>query len=378
MFGLEMDIRALLVATLLGLGLILANYFLRRFERPFLYYSQLHLFSVKKSTWREKLVKLPRYLLVLAWIFLALAYSDPHRFVPKTPSDEGNMEEQQIPTEGIAIYLVLDNSRSMGEEIEISTPSGRRKILPKMEILKEVTQEFVQGDQKKGLKGRSSDLIGLVTFARSAKILSPLTLDHETILQELQTLNTVKEEKELGTAIGYSIFKTANLIEATKHFGQDLVKNGTPAYEIKNSIIVLVTDGLQETHPEDYDNPLRSIDLIDAGAAAKEMGITLYIINIDPKINSAKFSDYRKLYKLLTEMTGGKFYYVDSTRDLEEIYTEIDQIEKSLLPSHTKQDKEKLPNLYKRVDYYKLFISLGLGTLFFALFLMTTILRRVP
>lgn len=372
------DTHALLITLGFGVVFFLAWLYLRRWHKPYLYYSRINYFSSDNVSIRQRLSLLPKFLQVLALILFLIAFTDPHGYKEKVEDGGNNTPPSRIPTEGIGIYLVLDNSRSMGEELEIPTPSGRRKKISKMQVLKEVTEQFVRGDPNQNLKGRPNDLLGIVAFARSAQILAPLTLDHRDIIRHLRALDINRDESQLGTAMGYSIYKTANLIRATRHFGQDTVKSGKPAYEIKNSVILLITDGFQETHPDDYTNPLRSMDLVDAVNEVKELGITLYLINIDPKITSEKYADHRKYFSLLTELTGGKFYYVDGSRDLHDIYSEIDQLEKSELPQHTKEDKQNLPHIYERVSYYKEFIFSGMVSLFISVILMTTLLRRVP
>lgn len=378
MFDIEVDIHALWIALGITVTLLIGWFVTRNWHRPFLFYSRLGYFVSDTKSFRQRIILLPKYLNGLAIALFLLAYIDPHYYVQKRSDDKDIRDPMRIPTEGIAIYLVLDNSRSMIEELELSTPSGRRKKIAKIDVLKDVTERFVRGDSGKNLKGRPNDLIGVVTFARSAQVLAPLTLDHRNIIEHLRSLGVNHDENQLGTAIGYAIFKTANLIKATQHFGQDIIRDGEPAYEIKNSVILLVTDGFQETNPDDYQNPLRSIDLVDAANFAKEYGITLYIVNIDPNITSEKYSDHRKYFELLTEVTGGKFYHVDTSKNLQDIYAEIDKLEKSELPEHTKDIKENLPHIYTRVSFYRPLIFLGLVCIFTSGALMSTVLRRFP
>jgi len=367
----------LTILTVLVVSLLVWSY-LRKWKKPHLFVSDISQFKLEKMTLRERLSNLPRILLLVTLTLFVIAYIDPHRYVLNGDADFDDVKKNSIPTEGIAIYLVLDNSLSMSEEISISTPSGRRKTISKMDILKDMTKQFVVGDKGVGLKGRKNDLIGIVSFARGAQVLSPLTLDHNAIVKELNKLDVNRDESQRGTALGYAIFKTANLIEATRHFNQDRQIKGDSAYEIKNSVIVLITDGFQETNPEDYANPLRSVDLIDAVEYAKGLGVRLYLINIDPKITSMKYSDHRKFFNLLTQTTGGNFFYVDSTHDLSKIYAEIDKLEKSDLADHTQDNMETLPHIYRRISYYKYLITAGMFSLFLFILLQTTVLKRVP
>jgi Ca-activated chloride channel family protein len=308
-----------------------------------------------------------------------LALIDPHyydlRDSDHPPRDSSG---DQTPVEGIAIYLLLDSSLSMEEPVNVTTEEGYRKNVTRLEMLKEVTKRFVEGDKTLGLKGRPNDLIGVVTFSRSAQVLTPLTLDHNVVLRELNGLKVNRDQSQLGTSLGYAIFKTANLIAATRNFGGEIVEKGKPSYDIKSSVILLVTDGFQETNPEDVNNHLRSIELPDAIEFAKEQGIRIYIVNIDPSISAEKYADHRKLFQLLTESTGGKFFFSEGSRNLSQIYAEIDRLEKSLLPAQSQSDKERMPHLYQRISLYPIFIAIGLLLLVCSVILETTFLRIYP
>ena len=89
-----------------------------------------------------------------------------------------------------------------------------------------MTHDFIVGNPETGLKGRPNDLIGLVTFARGAQVLSPLTLDDEAVIDQLKKLQVVTDEKQDATAIGYAVYKTVDLIAAAKHYAQELSEWG--------------------------------------------------------------------------------------------------------------------------------------------------------
>jgi Ca-activated chloride channel family protein len=341
-----------------------------RFEEPRLYYSSLDDFSLENL--RVKLAALPNILRVAALAFFVIAFIDPHYYAKREKQDHGLTPERKAPTEGIAIYLVLDQSGSMSQEVMIN-----RKNQVKIDLLKQVTKDFIVGNSKSQLKGRSNDLIGLIGFSRGAQVLAPLTLDHEDILNQLNHLHVVKDPKQDATAIGYAIYKTVDLIAATRHYAEELAGLGKPAYEIKNAIILLVTDGLQSPSPLDAGKRLRNIDLSEAGEFAKENHVKIYIVNVDPRIGGKDFAPQRHLMERVTAMTGGKFYMVNDTLGLPEIYSQIDKIEKSLIPVES-LPKYELPNLYMRVSLYGFFIVFGIVSLFIAILLDSYFLRRVP
>lgn len=349
-----------------------------RFQTPHLKFSSLSPFLESPGNFREVYANIPKQLVFFSLIACGIAFLDPHYFVKKDPQlkTDDSIQPVHIPSEGVAIYLVLDQSGSMAGELKT-----RRGTMTKMDLLKKVSKEFVAGDKQIGLSGRSQDMLGLLTFARGAQVLAPLTLDHQSIIDRLNTLSYISDLNLDGTAIGYAIYKTANLIAATRHYAQELEGEGKPAYTIKSSIMIVVTDGLQAPSPLDKDKELRNVELLDAAKFAKKQGIKVYIINVEPRIASQEFSAHRSLMKKVAELTGGKFYLVEERIDLATIYSEIDKLEKSALPVETHYmtpPKSMLPQLYRRVSFYPYLIAAAMFAVFAAVFLETVVFRRVP
>ena len=329
---------------------------------------------------KSRLATLPRSLYFLSLFFFLLAYIDPHLMVPRDQKMANLGSERMVPREGVAIYLVLDHSGSMAQKVKARSSTGKFEKITKLDLLKNVTRQFVEGDPSQGLRGRPSDMIGLVSFARGAEVLAPLTLDHKHILGQLEKIDFIQDRQKDGTAIGYALFKTVNLIAATRHYAEELIEKGKPSYEMKNSVIVLITDGFQDPNPLDKGKRLRNIELLDAGEFARDNDVKVYIVNVEPKISSDQYKPQRNVMKSIAEMSGGTFYLVDSTQGLEKIYQDIDQLEKSLLPEDllAKIPKSLLPNLYQRHSFYPFLIAIGLVALFLAVLLSTTVFRRLP
>ncbi len=342
---------------------MIARRFFRRYKPPYLFVSQLSAFISDKKSIREKFFKVPRLLLYSSLFIFIAALLDPHYYVQKK-DDENDPNKKKIPIEGIAIYLILDNSLSMSEQVTAIDSFGKQFAVTKIALLKQLTEKFIKGDPALNLRGRDNDRLGILTFSRTAQVISPLTLDHGSIIENLRKLDVQHDDDQRGSVPGYAIFKSANLIQATRRFGQNTDKDSDPSYTIKNSIIVLITDGFQEINPEDDANPLRTIDIIDGINYAKDLNIRVYMIDIDPKINLDQYADHRKLYSLLTQSTGGNFFYVDNTHDLGNIYAEIDRLEKS---TYIAPVPENMPHFYTRVSFYQQLI--GLGMILFLLFL---------
>lgn len=214
--------------------------------------------------------------------------------------------------------------------------------------------------------------------------MAPLTLDHQSILDQLAMFDIMRVKDQDGTAIGYAIFKTVNLIAATRNYAKDLMGKGKPAYEIKSSVILLVTDGLQDPNPLDNGKRWRQIDPLEAAQYAKDNNVRLYIVNVEPKLAAEEFSANRNQMKKAAELTGGRFYMVDSSANLTEIYASIDRLEKSKLPigqelmGKMQFNKDRLPNLYNRLSLYPYLIAFGLACLLLSVLIEATLLRRVP
>jgi Ca-activated chloride channel family protein len=315
-----------------------------------------------------------------------LAFIDLRFYAPNTENLKIAPEEN-LSTEGIAIYLVLDQSGSMTEKITTYVPGRGLESISKIDLVKYVTSLFIKGDAALNLPGRPNDLIGLVEFARTPQIVVPLTLDRKELLDKLAEFKPVTDPSEDGTAIGYAILKTARLIEATRNYARDLLGQGKPAYEIQNSIIILVTDGLQDPNPADKGSKWRQIDPREVAADLKEKGIRVYIVNVEPKFATETFAANRRQLQQAAELTGGQFYMVNSRgENLNSIYASIDAIEKSQLPleetlaEKLKQTlaKEQLPGLYHTYYTAPYFIAFALSCLFISLILESTWLRKVP
>lgn len=361
---LYLDPLALVLSLLLACAMIWGYRQKKSYPAPRYKFSYLQGWKVASLEWRSRLSPWPEKLLFTSLACMLAAFADPHF---RTELNPENVQTHLNPTEGIAIYFILDQSGSMAEDVQ-----NERQRIKKMDLLKQVTREFIKGDAQAGLKGRKNDLLGLVSFARGAHVLSPLTLNHASILKQLNELDVIQDRSQDGTSIGYAIYKTANLIAATRHYAQELASKGKPAYAIKSNVMILVTDGLQDPNPLDKGKRLRNIDLQEAAQFAKEQGIRLYAILIEPKLATKEYAPYRHLMQRITEMTGGKFFMASNTNNLPRIYKDIDALEKSALPEQNERA------LYRRLSMAPYLIALSLLCLFMAIFLKSAVLRISP
>lgn len=390
---------ALLVAGLIAIGLALFFLYKRKFRQiSALYFSDLSSFSKLAHSWKTRFIYLPIWLESIALLCLLIAIANPYFLIQKDqkqahnpsqsnskPTENYKREEIALPTEGIGIYFVLDNSGSMSEPIRLHHNSNKSQS--RLEVLKEVTKKFIKGDSRLGLEGRKDDLIGLVSFARVAQVIMPLTLDYSLVLKELSQLKTVNSRDQDGTAIGYAIYKTVNTIAATQYYAQELLEEGEePPYKLLNTVMVLVTDGIQNPNPLDERHHLRTMGLMDAAKVAKQKGIRLYIINVEPLLAHPQYNEERKMLEEAAVLTGGRFYLAASAESLKDFYADIDRIEKEQIANQKKMDAKVKEMVYREDDLYKYqtlsisyaLIWIGFILLMIAQFLNLTLLKRIP
>lgn len=261
-------------------------------------------------------------------------------------------------SQGIAIEMVVDRSSSMQAEL---THRGRR--MNRLDVALDLFREFVAG--------RPADLIGVVTFARYADTICPLTLDHDTLTGFLPTVRLVERESEDGTAIGDAVaLAAARLEKAEEALARQL---GTEReYDIQSKVIILLTDG--ENNAGDR-TPAEAADL------AAAWGVKIYAIGIggaSEGVIRTPFGTMRvpgrsqvdeEALRTLAETTGGVYRVAEDADSLEAIYHEIDQLETSEIEST------------RYTDYRELFPPFALAALALLgaeVLLGATLLRRIP
>ena len=303
---------------------------------------------------RQNLMALPLVIRVMALIALVIALARPQM----------GTEQVRDVSRGVAIEMVLDRSSSMGAELRYE---GRRMNI--LEMAKKVFQQFVEGNGEE-LGGRPADLIGMVTFARYADTVCPLTLAHDALLQFLPTVKLVERQNEDGTAIGDAVaLAAARLQKAEETLAR---QSGVESdYEIKSKIIILLTDGVNNAGE-------RTVQ--EAAELAKQWGIKIYAIGIGGEATSRHqtlFGTFNlpgqgvneEALKMLAETTGGIHRVTEAPSDLREVYQEIDKLETTDIETTRFLD-------YREV--FPPFALIGLGLLILEVGLGSTVFRRIP
>ncbi|WP_111976583.1 VWA domain-containing protein [Algibacillus agarilyticus] len=226
----------------------------------------------------------------LIWVLLIIAAARPQYLD----------EPISLPTEGRDIMLAVDLSGSMqAEDMSINGQSVDRLMMTKY-----VMQDFIQR--------RIGDRLGLILFADTAYLQTPLTRDRNIVSKMLSEslLGLVGERTAIGDAIGL----------AAKRF---------KLHEESNRILVLLTDG---------QNTAGNLQPNEALELALAEGIKIYTIGVasDQVLSRGLFglSQQRAdadldedLLHSLAEKTGGKYFRAKNTGQLEQIYKILDQLE---------------------------------------------------
>lgn len=246
------------------------------------------------NTWLPKLRHSLFVLRLLALTLLITALARPQSVDVSTKSKT---------TRGIDIVMAIDVSASM----------LAKDLAPnRLEALKEVASEFI--------KGRPNDRIGLVEYAGESYTKTPITSDKAIVLRSLKSIkyNNIIEG---GTAIGMGLATAVNRLKDSK---------------AKSKVIILLTDGA---------NNAGFIDPITASELAVEYGIKTYTIGLGTNgmalspvrlLPNGQFQYGRiqveideELLQSIAEATGGKYFRATNNKKLEEIYNEINKLEKT-------------------------------------------------
>lgn len=320
--------------------------------------STTHGLASLPRTIRQRLIWMPAAACWLGMALLALALARPQLGIGRV----------ETSADAVAIQLVVDRSTSMNQFMEVDGAFQSR-----IDAVKSVLHDFLLGDGEE-LKGRTSDLVGLVTFARFAETACPLVRDPRTLVQLVQTVQTAQARFEDGTAIGDGLALAAARLKRAEDELKNRNRSGVSgALSIKSKVIVLLTDG---------DNNAGEADPLEAAKLAAEWGIKVYTIGIGAGSDSFQivrdvFGRERRirvpstvnedLLRGIAEQTGGAYHRAQDGEALRRVYAEIDQLEKSSI------------NTVEYTDWQEKFMfpaSVGGGLLAVGLLLGSTWLRR--
>ena len=242
------------------------------------------------KTWKAYLRHLLFALKMMALALLIVALARPQSSSTNSTSN----------IEGIDIVMAMDVSGSM----------LARDLKPdRLTAAKNVASDFV--------KDRPGDRMGLVIFSGESFTQVPLTTDHGVMLNMLSEMKNGLIDD--GTAIGDGLATAVSRLKDS---------------EAISKVVILLTDGM---------NNAGSVDPYTAAEMAKLFGIRVYTIGVGSygtapypvqtpfgtQIQQVKVEIDEKLLSNIANSTGGKYFRATSNQKLDEIYSEIDKLERS-------------------------------------------------
>ena len=246
---------------------------------------------------------------------------------------------EKIDTEGIDIVLAMD----------VSTSMLARDFTPdRISAAKDIAIEFIAQ--------RPSDRMGIVVFAGESYTQCPLTTDRATLINMMKEVQT--DLIEDGTAIGNGLATAVARMSGS---------------DAPSRVVILLTDGV---------NNRGEVAPLTAAQIAKTYGIRVYTIGVGangmapyPVVTPWGIEERQiqveideELLKGIAETTGGRYFRATDNTKLQEIYAEINRMEKS------KTSIDSFP------VYKELFSPFAIAALICLLaeLLVRLLLRRLP
>lgn len=297
--------------------------------------SDTNAYRYAPRSWKVALMPLQLLLRIATFVLIV--------FVLARPQTSNSWKDRTI--EGIDIMLAMDVSTSMLAE-DLS-PN-------RIEAAKKVAAEFIAD--------RPNDNIGLTIFAGESFTQCPMTIDHASLLNLLHGIRADIAARGLiqdGTAIGMGLANAVARLKDSK---------------AKSKVVILLTDG---------SNNMGDISPMTAAEIAKSLGIRVYTIGAGtngtarypmPVGNGVQYVNLpveidTKTLNDISNATDGKFFRATNTRELQQIYKEIDQLEKTKL---------NVKQYSKKYEAFQPFALAAILTLLLELLLRVTIFRRIP
>ena len=287
-------------------------------------------FASKTATLRVYLRHLPFVFRTAAIAFLIVVLARP----------QSTDSWSNVNTEGIDIMMVMD----------ISTSMLAQDLRPdRLEAAKSVATTFING--------RPNDNIGLVVFSGESFTQCPLTTDHTILLNLLKDIHCGMIED--GTAIGLGLATAVSRIKDS---------------QARSKVIILLTDGV---------NNRGEIAPVTAAEIASAFGVRVYTIGVGTTgeapypYRTASGIQMRTIPVDIDEptlieisaKTGGQYFRATNNASLREIYSEIDQLEKT---------KFSVEEYSKNQEEYKHIALIVFGFLLLEMLVRYLLLRKIP
>jgi Ca-activated chloride channel homolog len=346
---------------LLPLPLVLFFWWLGR-RRAALRFSELKLFDGLPRGRAGRARVIGAIVRTLALLCLIVAVARPRLPDMKT----------RIPTEGVAVVIVLDVSGSMETDRafvwqEDSAPISRREAARRAFHLFVKGGEAPDGTRFEGrATERGSDAIGLVTFTNYPQPVCPPTLNHSVLLHILDNTRPVSIRDE-GSNLGDAIAQALIMLEKQKLQRKAIIvlSDGESNYDTVERIEI--NGVVQEVHP---------LKPRQAAQLAANLGVRIYTIDTggDPPANAKKDeikqrNDGRAINQAVANLTQGRSFDANDGQQLLEVCRTIDSLERQPIES----------NVFRRYhELYPWFGGAGLALMVLVFVAELTIWRRLP
>lgn len=304
-------------------------------SEPAMRVSDTHMYLYAPKSYKHYLLHVPFILRVLTLVMIVLVLA--------RPQTSGSWKNTEV--EGIDIMLAVDVSSSMlAEDLKPN----------RLEAAKQVASEFIAG--------RPNDNIGLTIFAAEAYTQCPMTTDHAVLMNLFNSIRsdiTLKGMLEDGTAVGMGIANAVSRLKDSK---------------AKSKVVILLTDG---TNNKGDISPLMAADI------AKTFGIRVYTIGVGtngmapypvPVAGGVEYLNVPveidgKTLAEIAEKTDGAFYRATDNKKLQQVYQDIDKLEKTKL---------NVKQYSKKYEAYSIFAFVAALSLLLEMLLRTTVLKKIP
>ena len=306
----------------------------RKKSEPTMRMSDTRAYRYAPRSWRVTLMPVQLLLRLAVFVLLVLVLA--------RPQTQNSWKNETM--EGIDIMLAMDVSTSMlAEDLKPN----------RIEAAKQVAADFIIG--------RPNDNIGLTIFAGEAFTQCPMTTDHASLLNLLHNIRTDIAQRliEDGTAIGMGLANAVSRLKDSK---------------AKSKVVILLTDG---------SNNRGDLSPMTAAEIAKSFGIRVYTIGVGtnkvapypmPVAGGVQYVNIpveidTKMLSDIAAATDGDFYRATNNKELQQIYKEIDKLEKSKL---------NVKKYSKRYEAYQPYAIAAIILLLLEILLRITVFRKLP
>lgn len=289
--------------------------------------------SFDSKTLKSKLYPIINVFRIITLLLVIVALARPQEISNSTRTKTSS---------GIDIVIAVDISSSMlAQDLKPN----------RLEALKTVASQFIND--------RINDRIGLVIYAGESYTKTPVTSDKDVVIRSLSDI-TFDGVIEDGTAIGMGLATSVNRLKESK---------------AKSKVIILLTDGVNNSG---FIDPSTAADL------AANFEIKTYTIGLGTNGNArapvalnpngsfrfgmTKVEIDEELLKNVANKTGGLYFRATDNKKLEEIYNEINKLEKTEVEEIKYSDSE---------EKYRLLIIAAIGLIFVELILKYTVFRSI-